>query len=237
MHHPILRNVFIAAAVCAWMPTPDAVAANLYEVTWDGSLSARFTDYGIWRDSTQTIASTWGHGMRLPSLSVDFSTDKSFTVRLEAPPGLRIDVNLPDEAQFFSMEGDLYSASPMTGPIRTAPLADITFEGLIGPEPTVGYCQGEVDVNDEMDVLFRLMPSDDFSFTAVAMTFTMPADYNVSFDEDWYWGVFRFFAADWTATMSDPGEWVTLTPEPGMLCLLALGLPAVRRRAAHAAGR
>ncbi len=148
-------------------------------------------------------------------LYVDFGTDKSFIVRIEAPPGQAfvISTSRVDQVSLgcHLSTDDLFSEPMFLGP------GEGWADMLIGPVPTTSpmtvfryspcfekfRCSGFVDFPADIPI--------DIAFTAMEVTYTIPAECQLV-----YAGFVRY-AGDmisWAITDNDPGEWISIEDKP-----------------------
>lgn len=184
-----------------------------------------------------------------PALTGDFSVDKSFVVRYEAPMGQKISVDVP--AGF--VPGDYqhqFNTLPLAGPSTLGSFDSLVFENLAGVGGPGAPTGSEVGgINGVPNSLFANAGgpfTDGFSFTAVTATYTLPAAYTTSFAGfDPAQVTLAFIATDPTGQLPAPDPWVMLmdvesTGGPGVipepitagLGLMGLGVlaGATRRR-------
>ena len=186
----------------------------------------------------------------LPTLSGDFSADKTFVLRLEPPAGQKFNVaistDLPD-SRFLSFAFESGPGFTNTGDNVTS---SVVFENLMGSSPIAPTSSDfrHSSTNPDFGVGSFAQLTGDFSFTALVATFAVPTTYNEVLNNQAPDRVFWDFSAEGDDLVPDPGQWVTFmdvapppppadgVPEPitatlGLLSLAALGYTTQRRRA------
>ncbi len=207
-------------------------------VTYTAVLDQISDVFGLFGSSNSLSASV------VPLLTADFSVDKTFTLRLEAPAGQKINVAPPADFPDFRGVGISFESGVGAFGFDPSPTT-LVFENLTGPAPVATSGSFSPSTNSTaFQALAGASFTGDFSFTAVTATITVPGTYNEMFTNQAPSSLaLNFFAA---GGATNPGQWVTfmdlpttggpgVIPEPvsAALGLMGLGVLAgvVRRRA------
>lgn len=237
---PLLTGLFLLA-----VGTRAASAANVYNIVWDGTVTESFSADTSEYSSQMRLASSVGGGMPLPNITADFSSDSEWQVNFSAVSGQRIYVNSPtfpgttgnERRLWFSVQ----SSNPLQGQFFNGTTDGVSFTGLQGIAPVVGFGGFEYasssffgGTNPQFGAPLRFDYSESFSFTGLTMNFTAPANLTTAYNDVSAVGSIDFQADGdvLSGTPTDPGQWVTLVPEPSraLLSLLGLGVVLARRR-------
>jgi len=253
--HPLSLSVFALLGA-----TSSLHATNTYNVVWDGTLGTSWTaddgEFSSRMTLGQAIPNSGPAGMALPPLTVDFGASKAFQMTLSAPTGRSIIItppavpeNVDANPAFLSLR--VASNTSWNGPGFSGTFTGISFTGLQGVQPAVGYSvyfdynSGAFSGITPMFIAYiELELSEAISFTSLNVNFMAP-------DELTFAGTFAEnqsvrLRATWSGEYSDglapnePANWVQLSaiPEPSTYGLILGGLAlvgaAVRRRAKRA---
>lgn len=215
-------------------------------ITSDGTITHSYqSSFGA--SQMDTLASTGTKGTLIGTFSADFSQNKTFTLSFSAPTGMQFAV---DPSGWLG-KGDVrlvlsfYSANALNPPFNSG---GGVFEwiGVSGSAPTVSATTDQ-HVGSGSPQAFSLNAksasiTQAFSFAGFTYTITAPESFTAVYNNaSWYAGDIYFqasspFGANFTPTntgMPDPGQIVTLVPEPNSLVMLSLGVTSLgflRRR-------
>lgn len=236
-----LRALLLGLAMAA--TAAEAQAVNIYSVEWDGTLGNQF-DPGEAGDaayqSLQTLGSTWGQGMSLPNLTVDFSSDKAFQIVLSGAGGQAIQVVPPTPPDTYNHQHELVvslsSFTTLNGEFIAGTMDGFSFTDLQGTAPALDYgdfAYGSSSyiggTNPQFSAYVILGLSGPISFTSLTLDFTAPDAMSLALnDVTPVAGIYVRSQGDFdSGEVSDPGPWVSLVPEPSGIALAAVGLIAL----------
>lgn len=223
-------------------------AANVYNITWDGSVTTTFNpgELGDEPYSTQQrLASSFGGGMTLPNLTADFNADKDLQVNFSAIMGNKIQVLPPTFANTTNDHGrfviSLNSNQTLWGQFFDGVFNNATFTGLEGPAPTVSFGNMQYASNSfgfgsgpHFSAYVTFDFTAPFSFTGVTLNLTAPASMsNIHTNTPVVGNVDVFYEGDIVSgTVSDAGQWVALiaVPEPSGTLLWLCGMSGLAFR-------
>ena len=204
-----------------------------YAVQSDGTITHYFYhDKDGPSEVYDTLAAQWWVTHPFPDLTADFSANKTLEVTFSAPEGKAFQFTVPTGAYHTGISFVLDSHDGGYGPFEDA-VATIEWLGLVGTEPSfdtepteyswlIGsqtfYLQGQADVTAP------------FSITGFKLTFAVPADFNADWEnQEIFRGDVMFGARSYEWT-TDPGQIVTLIPEPATMLLLGFGTFGLLRK-------
>lgn len=171
--------------------------------------------------------------------------DTEWTVTWAAPEGKHIEIVIPVGSTGFGLQFEFGGGTGSTSDGRFRELVTPVLDLAPGSAPfpslenavnfTLSGVGGDrtaavLELDDEGGALFT--PGEIYRFTSLSATTTVPADYDLDWDNAIEFfnirGSVSFDAAD---SPTDPGQWIRIVPAPGAAGLLALGaLAATRRR-------
>jgi hypothetical protein len=215
--------VFVAASL---MCMTSMVQASLYEIQGNEIISSRFipgsppdpfNQAGTPSYSGEYIASvhSWGGEAVMPTITADFSTDKTFRVRLKAPLGYRYNVIPPTGARYTYLLVQLSSADEHYLAYGQWVQRNYAFTGLSGSVLAQGDNAAYYSKTDGSFGLYtHFLINGPYSFSALEIAYTVPAGYIETFDATQPSGSGVVIIAPLPFDAVDPGPWVTLVELP-----------------------
>jgi hypothetical protein len=221
--------IVMLAMVMVFVAAADVWAVADYTVVSDTGTHHYWADLSGLSVSRVYLATGSGNpngGVTLPSFSADFS--QTFGFCLSAPPNKTFDVLMPEGSEQGQLTISLATGSSVLNN-HYGSVVSYGFQGIEGTEPSAPeyLLIGDNDSDFSLNVYFDL--TGDVSFTSLTVEVEIP-DFDFTYtNQDFFEESFISIEA-YGVDMSDPGEWVTIVPEPATLLLFGLGAVMVRRR-------
>jgi hypothetical protein len=224
----------IPALLCAAALACQTAAAVTLDLTSDGLIYRQYGSYAdataLYYDLNNSFAGTNGW----PTLTADFSSDKTLNVHFEAP-GLSFEVNpAAGHATYFLVE--FWIGDEQTGGFTTLDGATISFSGATGAVPlSLDYADnGKWYDEGTFYVTCKCTVTGSFGFTSFDVSIPVADDYDANIANATIHGFTGVYEEGYA---TDPGDTGLLIAVPearhaaAAMAALAL-LAAVRRRRA-----
>ncbi len=152
--------------------------------------------------------------------SEDYSTqgETSLTVTFQFPVGQQLVVDTPSNFDHFDIKFDCRFDDGM-GDMLSNYSPDVAVDGNAAAEALSANAQTHFWTDGDPDlrslVSFSPVPDETYIFKSIAITTTVPAEYDVVFNNE-YADVseVEFSAFEDQGTASDPGNWASIQPIP-----------------------
>ncbi len=197
-----------------------------YAIQSDGTITHEFyydKDSGVGSMSDR-LAATWWVTSPFPGLTADFSQDKTLQVTFAAPEGKAFRFIMPSGAYYANLSFQMDSHDSTSYPYEDGAVM-MEWLGLHGTEPSFTPTTNSWGIGSQTVWLQSYAEvTNSFFITGFKVTFTVPADFTVNWEDLAVSSGNVTFTArsyDWT---TDPGQMVTLIPEPATMLLLGFGM-------------
>jgi hypothetical protein len=214
-------------------------ASGAIDITIDN-----ISDFNYFEDELRSEATSWSSTSLTSDtgFTEDYSTqgETTLTVNFQFPAGQQLVVATPSNFDFLDIDFDCRFDDGM-GDLLSNYSPDVTVEGNAAAEAlsanaqTHFYTDGDPDLRSL--VSFSLAPGETYIFNSITITTTVPAEYDVAFNNEFAdVSEVEFTAVDSSGTASDPGNWGSLQPIPEpsaytlVVAVYALGLAIIRRQ-------
>jgi len=212
-------SFFLLSGSCSWasihIDVVD-VTGNHIDHTYSNAATAEAIDYLVGNGSQGEFAAVF---------TAALSLDTEIIYTISAAEGKRIVLKPPETTNTFRIESTL-QYDKLTNDVAKPRTGTLTFENLIGTAPTIAVNQTKI-WKDGARIKFGFISTgitEEISFTAMNIGIGYSGEVGVgSQTYDYHTGsVFVLWDAD--VGTPDPGQFVTVVPEPSTYALFCIGL-------------